>query len=1618
RNVTITTGAQVVTATFTVIAGVPAVTVINPNTIQPTQTESVSVTGAFTNWASGTTKANFGPGIAVGGAAAGAFGPVTVNSATSLTASLVTSSATTGLRTVQIQTGSQTLTVTNGIDVETCNGTTPTILNTSPANTATNVPLNAQVQAQFSVPMNRSMFSLGNSGTETIFFFDGTTDLEIPATVSLDASGTIMTITPSEALPAGRSLAVYFNYSSYDVQDTCGDNLATQSFYFTTAFGPNETGPALTGTSPVNGDTGIPLNGNAGTGTPVSLQFSTPIDPITAQLGFSMMTGGNAVPGNFSHSTNDETVTFTPVSPLTASTTYTVSYSAQITDDAGNPLTNPGSFTFTTGTSADTTNPSVTSVDPPTNTYGVGLNVTPHLTFNEAVNELTIPAALTLYYGDSNLIVAATVTVSANRLSATVTPSAQLLPNTYYHLHLCGYADIAGNGGNCFDATFWTGTSAVTGPVTVTTINPANSQTGVPLNAQITAEMSNNIDPTTVTNSSITVTPSGGSAIAGTVTLTNGVDLTFVPSAALTASKVYNVSVGGFKDIDGNAVTTFTSSFTTGTSTYASGSFSVVSVSPASGATGVSVTSPVTFTMTNNINAASVSSNTVFVYDSVTGSYVAGTYSVSGATVTFTPLTQYPGNTLMYAGLCNLLDEAGNSDCQYWYTFTTANTVDTTPPTVTISPVNGATNVGLNTQIVLTFSKSINPSTITTNTLALFNGDTSIGYNYTVSRDSRTIVVNYNGATLPPGATITIELTSGIQDLSGNALTNTSSQFTLTTELSNAQPNVVAMRPGNGATNVPASRLVTLFVNQPMNAGTISGALFVTDNGVVVSGTTQLFSNGQAIQFTPSAAFGAGDIIQVTLNSTALSADGVGLQNFSGQFTIAGSPANTAAAVQAVNPIPYATSVPLNTVVQVEYNQPIQASSVTCTGSSGSVFLYDTNTGTFLTPNCSVSGGVITITPTSNLAASSQYQVYVDNASNVTNTDGLAVQAYEFFFTTGTAADTAAPTITSLAPTNSATNIGTNAQVSVNFNKTINPVSVTGSTIDLSAGSTTEVPSSISFNSTYTRVSIIPQAPLPPSTAMTLAINGVTSEAGVSVAKTTTTFTTAAAPNFNQPYVVTSSVQSGQTNVPVNSVFSMTFSESMDEGSFAGNTDVGLYEYTTGQYVTSTVSWSADQTTIFIVPNSPLAVGAGYELFSYSMTDLSGNPQQGFNIDFTAAFTANTTAPTVINTSPENTETAVPVNAPVQILFSEPIQPTSIGSITVKTGGSPIAVTPTFTDANQLLTLTPTLPLLAADASYTITITGVKDTAGNVMSGTVTNTFTTGPTFNLIGPQVTLFDPPNGSTGVGTNVAPQVVFSERLNPLSVVSSSNELYNSGSVELYNNATNQYVPATVSMSANRLTAIITPSSALLPNTSYSIYVGYGAYYYDVAGNTGSNNYSSFVTGSGSDTTHAKVTTINPSNTQTVVPLNAQITAVMSDEINPATVTNSSITVTPSGGSAIAGTVTLASNGVTLTFVPSAALTASTVYNVSVGGFNDVQGNSVTTFTSSFTTGTSSFGSGSFTLLSTSPVSGATNVSVTSPVTFTMSNLINAASVNPRPSRSASAAAAVSMSRAASA
>src|SRR5262249_17227837 len=96
RTVTVQTGVQQATLTggFTIIdsASIPS---ISPGFGGLGQSFAVTISGQNTHFVQGTTVANFGAGISVGGAPAGSLGPVSVTSPTSATVQLVIGQAAT-----------------------------------------------------------------------------------------------------------------------------------------------------------------------------------------------------------------------------------------------------------------------------------------------------------------------------------------------------------------------------------------------------------------------------------------------------------------------------------------------------------------------------------------------------------------------------------------------------------------------------------------------------------------------------------------------------------------------------------------------------------------------------------------------------------------------------------------------------------------------------------------------------------------------------------------------------------------------------------------------------------------------------------------------------------------------------------------------------------------------------------------------------------------------------------------------------------------------------------------------------------------------------------------------------------------------------------------------------------------------------------------------------------------------------------------------------------------------------------------------------------------------------------------------------------------------------------
>lgn len=124
--------------------------------------------------------------------------------------------------------------------------------------------------------------------------------------------------------------------------------------------------------------------------------------------------------------------------------------------------------------------------------------------------------------------------------------------------------------------------------------------------------------------------------------------------------------------------------------------------------------------------------------------------------------------------------------------------------------------------------------------------------------------------------------------------------------------------------------------------------------------------------------------------------------------------------------------------------------------------------------------------------------------------------------------------------------------------------------------------------------------------------------------------------------------------------------------------------------------------------------------------------------------------------------------------------------------------------------------------------------------------------------------------------------------------------------------------------------------------------------------------------------------PTDGASGVPLNQIITATFNEAMNPATITQSSFTVT--GSAPVSGTVTYSGN--TATFTPSGLLSPSTVYTGKIStSVKDVDGNALQTdYVWTFTTGILPI------VISTDPASGTTNVSLNKIISATFNMPMN--------------------------
>jgi hypothetical protein len=250
------------------------------------------------------------------------------------------------------------------------------------------------------------------------------------------------------------------------------------------------------------------------------------------------------------------------------------------------------------------------------------------------------------------------------------------------------------------------------------------------------------------------------------------------------------------------------------------------------------------------------------------GAAVAGTVSYSGTTAVFRPASSLAANTDYTATITTgARDLAGNSlpTATSW-SFTTGTIVFSTPPRVVAnSPAANATGIAVTAAVSATFSKVMDPTTITSATFTLSNSAGAVAG--TVSLNGGTIAVFTPTEQLAPTTAYTATVTTGAKDTGGIPLSsNVTWTFTTGTTGDTVPPTVVSTVPATNASQVARSVAVSATFSEPVNPATITATTFsVNSTTGPVAGTVTL--NGNTAIFTPAVPLAATTTYTATITS-------------------------------------------------------------------------------------------------------------------------------------------------------------------------------------------------------------------------------------------------------------------------------------------------------------------------------------------------------------------------------------------------------------------------------------------------------------------------------------------------------------------------------------------------------------------------------------------------------------------------------------------------------------------------------------------------------------------------------------------------------------------------------
>lgn len=770
---------------------------------------------------------------------------------------------------------------------------------------------------------------------------------------------------------------------------------------------------------------------------------------------------------------SDRVITINPSSDLNSSQVVYVAIGNTV-ENVCNTALSASSATFTT---ADSTDPVLSSSSPADEATAIAVDTNIVLTFNEAVDAESGNIIIVKSEDGSTV---ETIDVTDSQVSGsgsteiTINPSVTLDEQTAYHLTIdeTAFDDSSSNSyAGISDTTTINFTTAdVTAPTV--TFNPADSDTGVGRDSNINIEFNEaivNADTSEITSSNIASliilkdSNSNGSDLAFSATIdTDKKIITIDPNNNFSLGQTVYVSISAVEDASANETSLSSSTFTV-TST----GETIATIIPADSSINVLASSNITIgfnTAIRNLNDTEITNDNIHslitLKDTDTnGTDIPFTISINTAkkVITINPISDLSSGQNIYVAIGATVEDAFNNSITAASSSFTI--IDNAVPIFTFNPADLDTDVVVSSNIIITFNeliRNINNSTLTDSNvdslITLKDEDSSgsnITFNATIDEDKKIITINPTN-NFNSEQVIYLAI-AAVEDQAGNATAATNISFTAR----DSDPPAVLFFPSNSDVNVLRNSDITISfteVIRNLNDSPITDAnidSLITLKQSNSSGADILFdavvdSTKENITITPTSNLPLNQVVYVAIGASvedewdnAITASSASFTTIDDRLSVTFDPADGT------------TGLPVNTNVIMTFSDAIRHlddSLITSANVDDLITLEYSFSGSPIPFDATIDTAkkIITINPTNNLIPGDIIYVSIDSVENSSDVaTGLAAGTFSVD-------DTIPPNVL-ISPSNGSTNVEADAIITIYFDEEIrllNNTSITNINVD------------------------------------------------------------------------------------------------------------------------------------------------------------------------------------------------------------------------------------------------------------------------------------------------------------------------------------------------------------------------------------------------------------------------------------------------------------------------------------------------------------------------------------------------------------------------------------------